>query len=1026
MPQNNIGRLRETLNELFMIDQADLDFGLYRIMNVRRDEIRRFLDRNLLPKVRQVLDQMQENERTALQTQLDDATEQARQLGFNDPSEAPRVRELRERLQGKADIEEDESEVYGHLVSFLRRYFKEGDFISLRRYKDGVYAIPYAGEEIKLHWANADQYYTKTTERFKDYTFIVSEEGEPHRRVHFKLISADTERNNNRALVGQERQFMLAEDESVAEVDGELRVPFVYRPSNGTKQAALNAEAESTILGDLVSVAWSATLARDVRREGAKDPLTLLRKHLNTYTAKNTYDYFIHKDLGGFLRRELDFYLKNEVLHLDDIDTYGATAQTLDRQLRKMKAIRAVALPIIDFVASLEDFQKLLWLKKKFVVEAHWCVTLDRVQPTFYPEITKNERQREAWVRLFAIDEIEGDDSTPPYSEPLTESFLEANPYLVLDTSLFDQSFSERLLDGIENLDEETDGLLVSSENFQALHLLQSSVRGQIDCVYIDPPYNSPSTAILYKNNYLHSSWLSLLSDRLRLSSHIAGEAPTLIAVDDHEGARLAMLLDQICPDSDITCVSIVNNPRGQQGDNFKHTHEYCFFVLPPGSKRVRPKPIPREKWEYTPLRNWGGESDRADGGPDTFYPIFVEDDRIVGVGEPAKEDFHPVSVVEQINDGKSALWPVDKHGREKKWRYARTRLLDMLSTDPRRLRVHDVDGEQQIQIARVSEDRNTVWVDSRYDASTHGTRLLTHMLGVSGQFSYPKSVNLVRECIGSVSGETARVLDYFAGSGTTAHAVIDLNREDNGTRKYILVETGEYFDTVLKPRVLKAAYSKDWKDGKPVERVGVSQLIKVIRLESYEDTLANLRVRRTQQQTHLLEQSDEHFREQYALRYWIKEETLHSASLLDFKQFDDPWSYTLEIGQSSTAETKTVTVDLVETFNYLLGLRVRRVKHAHGATLVQGDLPPAPGQVTGGRALVIWRNAQKMDAEALDKFLWDQRINPRDMGFDVIYVNGDNYLENARRPDENWKVRLIEDEFHRLMFEAVEQEPSP
>jgi adenine-specific DNA-methyltransferase len=104
---------------------------------------------------------------------------------------------------------------------------------------------------------------------------------------------------------------------------------------------------------------------------------TLLEKHLADYTARNTFDYFIHKDLGGFLRRELDFYIKNEVVHLDDIE--NETAPRVEQYLAKVKAIRRIAHKIIDFLAQLENFQKKLWLKKKFVVETQYCVTLDRI-----------------------------------------------------------------------------------------------------------------------------------------------------------------------------------------------------------------------------------------------------------------------------------------------------------------------------------------------------------------------------------------------------------------------------------------------------------------------------------------------------------------------------------------------------------------------------------------------------------------------------------------------------------------------
>src|SRR6056297_3537121 len=117
-------------------------------------------------------------------------------------------------------------------------------------------------------------------------------------------------------------------------------------------------------------------------------------------------DYFIHKDLGGFLKRELDFYIKNEVMRLDDIES--ADAPRVEAYLAKLKVLRRIAQHLIDFLAQLEDFQKRVWLKKKFVVDTQYCVTLDRIPEELYPEIAENDAQREEWVRLFAIDTLEG------------------------------------------------------------------------------------------------------------------------------------------------------------------------------------------------------------------------------------------------------------------------------------------------------------------------------------------------------------------------------------------------------------------------------------------------------------------------------------------------------------------------------------------------------------------------------------------------------------------------------------------
>jgi adenine-specific DNA-methyltransferase len=286
-------------------------------------------------------------------------------------------------------------------------------------------------------------------------------------------------------------------------------------------------------------------------------------------------------------------------------------------------------------------------------------------------------------------------------------------------------------------------------------------------------------------------------------------------------------------------------------------------------------------------------------------------------------------------------------------------------------------------------------------------------MFGGITDFSFPKAVKLVVDCLRSARANlNSIILDYFAGSGTTAHAVINLNREDGGNRKYILVEMGAYFDTVLKPRILKVIYSKDWKDGKPVSREGSSHLLKYIRLESYEDALNNLEMQRSELQTQLLANAPE-LREDYMLRYMLDVESRGSASLLNIAAFAHPFDYTLKIAAGSVGETRDTAVDLVETFNYLLGLRVRQINTIRDVVTVQGLNPE------GQRVLIIWRDVEKLPNDELDTFFQKQGYTTRDQEFDLIYVNGDNNLENLRRDDETWKVRLIEQEFQRLMFDV-------
>lgn len=276
--------------------------------------------------------------------------------------------------------------------------------------------------------------------------------------------------------------------------------------------------------------------------------------------------------------------------------------------------------------------------------------------------------------------------------------------------------------------------------------------------------------------------------------------------------------------------------------------------------------------------------------------------------------------------------------------------------------------------------------------------------------FDTPKPTALIARVLELCNGNL--ILDFFAGSGTTGHAVINLNREDGGQRKYILVEMGAYFDAVTKPRILKVIYSKDWKDGKPVSREGSSHLLKCIRLESYEDALNNLELRRDDVQTTLLAEEPE-LREDYMLRYMLDVESRNSASLLNTAAFAHPFGYTLEIAKSSVGETDKTAVDLVETFNYLLGLRVQQIDTIRGVTVVTGR------DAASQRVLILWRDVDAMPNGKLEEFFQKQGYTTRDHEFDQIYVNGDNHLENLRRDDETWKVRLIEQEFQRLMFDV-------
>ena len=1016
----HLDQLKALLRAMFHLDRGDLDFGLYRIMNLKAADVVRFLDHDLLPQVKTKLNLTTAEERAALEKKLEDAREAASRLGIDPEGDTPpAIVEMNRRLTEMKKDADAEADVYNHLASFFGRYYGDGDFVSQRRYSSGgrsAYLLPHDGEEVKLHWANAEQYYVKTTENYASYVFTVDVGGTP-RRVRFEIAAADNEKDNVKEVNGRQRRFVLAGGRRAVTVEkNDLVVRFAHRPltdgekkrwpgNGGTQQGRIDRATTERVLA-AVPPDWRIPLSAPAPTD-ADSERTLLAKHVEHYTAKNSFDYFIHKDLGGFLRRELDLYLNTDVLNLDDLE-HGDAAR-LDRALARVKAVRHVGRKVIDFLAQLEDFQKRLWLKKKFVLETHWCVTLDRVPEALHPEIALNAAQCAEWAALFAADEIAADltNGGVAWSDPPSPEFLEANPYLVVDTRHFDRGFTDRLLAALSDagpLDEQTDGLLVHGENFQALNLLQARYRGQVKCVYIDPPYNSRTTEIAYKNEYKHSSWLAFMESRLDLSKRLAAsDGSHVVAIDENEQEVLGRLLSKTFPDHTKICVSVVHNKKGIQGRFFSHNHDYAFFCIPPEAGEGNGSPVPEDDWDFNNLRKWGRESERFTAR-NCFYPILVKENEIIGFGDVCPEDFHPGTA--NIVQGDLVLvYPVDVQGVERKWRYARNSIDKIRSL--LRIKVVKRSGEIQIEKARSEKAFKTVWDDARYIAGDHGTKWLTNLGLKIGEDLYPKSIHTVMDSILAVSGENSTVLDYFAGAGTTGHAVIDLNRQDGGGRKHILVEVGHHFEAVLLPRMKKVTYSSDWGNGKPLSRNGGTQFFKYFRLESYEDSMDGLVVTPPPDERNDLLARYPEMAEDYRLRYALGVETAGSASLLG-QELRDPFAHTLSVVRDGVR--REVPVDLPETFNYLLGLRVESRHRIDGVLAITGT------DAEERKCLILWRNVDRTDHAALDA--WFDRHRERFAGWlERIWVNGDHTLNAMQRDGDTWTAETLEPVFRELMF---------
>jgi len=1033
------------LREIFQIDRPELDFGIYRILNARAGEINDYLENRLAEKVQAALSDGNAANAQSLQADLAEAIKQAQALGAN-PDDLPKVKDLRAKLKdATVGASEHENAVFSHLLVFFSRYYDKGDFISQRRYKGDTYAIPYAGEEVMLHWANKDQYYTKSGENFANYRFKLFEEnGKPGRTVHFRLVAADTAKDNRKDN-DKERRFALVEQKTVMrvdeqgdeieedqrpveEVDGvngkELIIRFEYKAvAKGIKQDALVAQAVAKVQDDaIVKARW---LHLGSRAPTEKNPQrTLLEKHLSDYTTKNSADYFIHKDLGGFLRRELDFYIKNEVMHLDDVQNANTFAN-IEKSLRMIQCLRSIALELVAFLAQLEDFQKKLWLKKKFVVSSHYCITVDRVPEALYPEIVANERQWAQWARLGVWT---GND-------PGTVDDLRNEQYRMVDTSLFNHHFLTSILNVIGDLDDFVDGVLINSDNFHALSILQNRYSASIKCIYIDPPYNTGTDGFAYKDRFSHSSWLTLMSDRLGLANNLLADGGFFqCSISDIELYRGKLLFDSVFGEDSIKTIAIkMSTASGVKMASASHLggipklKEYLLVAAKGPFKGYFVPKIDKKSWdeEY----RW-------------FIQGISEDELTLLRSNLSESKFDVENMneiaakikIKNVNEVADAL-SVSRTNRDK-WKFDNAdRIIQIVAVTPslRSIVAQESQGHNR-EFFFVSTGKGNKYLVRRCDgASASRPRLQVsfaseHLQLHPGDFwqdisttgldseggvdfkNGKKPLKLISRALESARTEGEVVIDYFAGSGTTVEAVIKRWPVDRLRTKVIACEAdGSSFNDKILVRLQKSITSAK-----------ASAAFKLLKLESYEDTLNNLELRRSGIQAELFSKLPQQAKDDYLLHYMLDVES--RGSLLSVQDFKKPFDYTLNVAVDSAGAYEATKIDLVETFNYLIGLRVKHIdaQPERGFVTVTGTLPG------GETCLVLWRDCDVIDYEGVSKLCDKLAINPADNEFDLVYINGDHNIPTVltQTTEEGGatrvlKLRQIEPEFLERMFDV-------
>ncbi len=719
-------------------------------------------------------------------------------------------RSIRPKLMEEVDkrAEKDSSfreELFDKLYTFFHRYFCESGSIYFRHLPafSKTYERVYAdGQDVALSWKTSMLYYVKSDILVCSMPVELSEEGKPQntRRFYFDASEFEHKKNNER------REFVFVFDEVKRTNEGRvvhLKVSYSQR-GNTTKPDEI---------------------IKQSRKAGVLLTDDELQKAVGVFKRQTEVDYFINKDARAFLREQFDLWMYQYIFKEETIFE--------EERIRQIQAIKDTAYNIIDFIAQFEDELRRVWEKPKFVRGVNYVVTLDKLTDGVLNKIIKHKgatAQIKEWRALGMVDNQFSMTAIFNGQKSLADKNGASGAYkfLPLDTKHF-KDLELEILDAMENLDETLDGELVHSENWQALNSLQRRYKEKVKCIYIDPPYNTEKDEFLYNDRYKHSSWLTMIFDRVMCAKNFLGDTGTFwVNLDDSEMPSLRLVLDVIFHRNSFVGNVCWKKTSGDNKPNFAFVHDNLIIYGNRGSKPERAD-ISLKKQNYygnpddDPMGNWASTDYRSkwtkEERPNLYYGI-----RQPKTGEIIYPDSHSES---------PRVWGCSKSTHKQN---EKDNLVwwgeDGLAKEPRKKRF--LATHEGINI-------RSIWNDAGSNDSA--SQELRELFGrkINDRLN-PKPKKLIQKISSFTIKEKGIILDYFAGSGTTAHAVINLNREDGGHRKYLLIEMGDYFHTVLLPRIKKIVYSKDWRDGKPLSHEGVSHFLKYYTLEQYEETLKNAR----------------------------------------------------------------------------------------------------------------------------------------------------------------------------------------
>jgi adenine-specific DNA-methyltransferase len=372
--------------------------------------------------------------------------------------------------------------------------------------------------------------------------------------------------------------------------------------------------------------------------------------------------------------------------------------------------------------------------------------------------------------------------------------------------------------------------ILIEGDNYHSLSVLNYTHNSAIDLIYIDPPYNTGAQDWKYNNDYVdnndpwrHSKWVSWMSKRLHLSKRLLKRDGVLIvAIDDYEVNSLGLLLEELFPNHDRSLIIVEHHPQGAGSNTISRTHEYAYICVPEGVG-ITGRTITDMDDNWSLKRSGQGENNWRQFRPKQFFAVLIDEKsrKVVGVGPELKRDEkYPLG---KSKEGYLMIYPLDKDGGERAWRYNRQTMQSLISKDQ-----IEYSKNGALSVRKVGEKQApifSVWKDTRYNAGVGGSNLLNEILGGSNKFPYPKSLFTVMDMVNMIVKfkHEAVILDFFAGSGTTGHAVLELNKQDGGNRRFILSTNNEnkICEEVTYERIKRVMKGYKNKKGEDVEGLG-------------------------------------------------------------------------------------------------------------------------------------------------------------------------------------------------------------